>query len=211
MQPSCNRVRINLQGIKHFGVKDPTAHKALEALQEKGYIIFGRDSFAGFYIRLVERVGTVERMIEVVMLGEVNCFGELVNFPQKIGHFASLVPGTEPGEVFALNIREGIPEVIFLFGDMLICSKDKIPQPGGIAILPFGRNGKRFLLCNIPGLISNDDNPLEQRFRWHPSAFSAETKDYFDQEFDREGWPGQAIPTEFVLGTVLRMTRHLTF
>lgn len=28
----------------HFGIKSPTAHKTLEALQRKGYLYFGRDS-----------------------------------------------------------------------------------------------------------------------------------------------------------------------
>ena len=207
-----NRSAPRLEEIaSHFGVRSPTAHKALETLQDKGYIRFGRESFAGFYIRLIERAGTAERLIEVVTVGYVNRYGELIDFPQKIRHFASIVPGTEPGEVFALDIRESIPEVNFLFGDSLICSKDKKIHPRGIAVLPFGRNGKRFLLCHIHSLVSDEDASQEQRFKWSPIAFSEETKDYFDQEFDKEGWPGQTFPAEFVLGTVLRMTRHLAF
>ena len=37
---------------EHFKVKRPTAHKALEALQSKGYLYFGRDRISGFFIRL---------------------------------------------------------------------------------------------------------------------------------------------------------------
>ncbi len=39
----------------HFDVKPPTAHKTLEALQRKGFLIFDRTSTSGFFIRLIER------------------------------------------------------------------------------------------------------------------------------------------------------------
>ena len=68
---------------EHFGVTAPTAHKALKSLQSKGYLYFGRDSISGFFIRLIERAGASEIMIEVPIAGKVNGFGELFDFPEK--------------------------------------------------------------------------------------------------------------------------------
>ena len=189
---------------EHFGVKLPTAHKTLEALHNKGYIYFARDSVSGFFIRLIERAGTSETMIEVVIAGKVNRHGELFEFPKKLGHFASVLPGAKPDEVFALVAAEGIPEANILAGDWLICDRSKRPQPGDIAILPLGKRGKRFFLCRIHSLTSDKDlDTLEasnqypipeklldtspgQRFNWTPLAFGKETEEYFLQEAEKE-------------------------
>ena len=64
----------------HFGVKSPTAHKTLEALQSKGYLYFGRDSISGFFIRLIERAGSAETVIEIPIAGKVNEYGEVYDF-----------------------------------------------------------------------------------------------------------------------------------
>src|SRR6266542_4431660 len=70
----------------HFGVKPPTAHKTLEALHNKGYIYFARDSVSGFFIRLIERAGSLETMIEVVIVGKVKRYVELMEFPANHSH-----------------------------------------------------------------------------------------------------------------------------
>src|SRR5690242_17146834 len=105
----------------YFGVKPPTAHKILEALHNKGYIYFARDSVSGFFIRLIERAGSAETIIEVVIAGNVNRYGELNNFPENHGHFASVLQGASPEGVFALLVTENIPEASILVGDLLIC------------------------------------------------------------------------------------------
>ena len=214
---------------EHFGVKPPTAHKTLEALHNKGYIYFARDSVSGFFIRLLERGGAAEVMIEIAIAGKVNRFGELTDYPEKHGHFASVLQGADPEKVFALAISENIPEANILHGDLLICDMAKRPQPGDIAILPLGKSGRRFLLCRIHSLTSDRDletfeasNPypvpenildtsLGQRFNWAPLAYSPETEEYFLQEAEKEDMPLRAIPPEFVMGTVLRLTRHLAY
>jgi SOS-response transcriptional repressor LexA len=213
----------------HFGVKPPTAHKTLEALHNKGYIYFARDSASGFFIRLIERSGAAETMIEVVVIGRVNRYGELINFPENHGHFASVLPGANPEDVFALVVTDNMPEASILVGDVLICDRGKRPQPGDIAILPFGRSGRRFFLCRIHSLTSDKDldnvevsnrYPIPeklldtspgQRFHWSPLAFGSDTKDFFAHEADKEKMPLRAIPPEFVLGTVLRLSRYLAF
>lgn len=214
---------------EHFSVKPPTAHKTLEALHNKGYIYFARDSVSGFFIRLLERGGAAERMIEVVIAGKANRFGELTEFPEKHGHFASVLPGANPDDVFALSVTEDMPEASILHGDLLICDRSKRAQPGDIAIIPFGKSGKRFFLCRIHSLTSDRDldnlevsnqypipenlldTSLGQRFNWTPLAFGKETEEYFLQEAEQEGMPLRAIPPEFVMGTILRLVRHLAF
>src|SRR5688572_21578391 len=141
----------------HFRVKPPTAHKTLEALHNKGYIYFARDSVSGFFIRLIERAGSAETMIEVVIAGKVNRYGELNSFPENHGHFASVVPGANLDDVFALAVTDNIPEASMLVGDVLICDRGKRPQPGDIAVLPFGRSGRRFFLCRTHSLTSDKD------------------------------------------------------
>jgi SOS-response transcriptional repressor LexA len=211
----------------HFGVKPPTAHKILEALHNKGYIYFARDSVSGFFIRLIERAGSAETIIEVVIAGRVNRFGELTEFPEHHGHFASVLPGANHEDVFALLVIESIPEASIVRGDLLICDRGKRPQPGDIAILPFGRSGRRFFLCRIHSLTSDKDldnlevsNPYPipeklldtspgQRFHWSPLAFGSETENFFEKEAQKEKMPLRAIPPEFVVGTVLRLSRNL--
>ena len=134
----------------HFGVKAPTAHKILRALQSKGYLYFGRDSISGFFIRLIERAGSTETVIEIPITGKVNRYGELIDFPELLGHFPTLLVGAEPGNVFALVVTEDIPEVSILAQDLLICDVGKLPQPGDIAILPFGKDFRTIFL--VPDL-----------------------------------------------------------
>jgi len=123
-----------------------------------------------------------------------------------------------------LTIKESIPEAKLLFWDTIICSTKNELQPGDIAVLPFGISGNRLLLCWIRELISaedlienkssNDNNKpeaLEHCFKWAPIAFGDETIDFFAQEFNDEGGLVEVMPMEFVVGTVLRMTRHLNF
>ena len=213
----------------HFGVKPPTAHKTLEALHNKGYIYFARDSVSGFFIRLIERAGAAETIIEVVTAGKIDRYGEVLEFPKKHGHFATVLPDINPEDVFALVAIENIPEASILIGDRLICDRSKRPQPGDIAILPLGKKGKRWLLCRIHSLTSDKDlDNLEasntypvpeklldksrgQRFNWLPVAFSKETEEYLLREVEKEKMPMRAIPPEFVMGTVLRLSRNLAF
>lgn len=214
---------------EHFRVKSPTAHKALEALRSKGYLYFGRDSISGFFIRLIERAGAAEIMIEVPLAGKINRLGELYEFPEKHGHLATLLMGAEPGEVFALWVTEDIPEANMLAHDILICDYGKRPKPGDIAILPFGKQSGRWFLCRIYSLtldeeldsleVSNKyqipddllDTSPGQRFNWAPIAYYEETEDYFLEEAQKEDVPLRPIPPNFVMATVLRLTRTLAF
>lgn len=210
---------------KHFYVKSPTAHKTLKAIQKKGYLYFGRDSISGFFIRLIERAGSTEIVLEVPTIGKVNKYGEIYKFPKKIGHFASVFSGAKPSEVFALAVMDDIPQSNILSQDLIIFDIGKEPQPGDICIFnwehwllirvcsyTFDRNTISFetdLPYPIPENLKKKD--LEQWLNWIPLAYDDDTSDYFQELADREGLPMVPIPPDFVVATALRLTRTLAY
>ena len=214
---------------EHFKVKRPTAHKALKALQSKGYIYFGRDSVSGFFIRLIERAGSAETVIEIPIAGKVTKFGEVYDFPQKLGHFPTLLVGAEHQEVFALAVMDDIPQASMLAQDLLICDYGKRPQPGDVGIIPFGLKANRWFLCqmysltydkNTPQLIMASQYPipedllnkdLGQKLNWTPLAYDEDTEEYFLDLTQEEDVPEGPIPPELVAATVLRLSRALAF
>ena len=214
---------------KHFGVTSPTAHKTLESLQSKGYLYFGRDSVSGFFIRLIERAGSAETVIEIPIAGKVNKYGEVYDFPQELAHFPTLLIGSEPGEVFALVVMEDIPQAGMTAQDLLICDYGKRPQPGYICIIPFGLNAKRLYLCQMYSLTYDKDTPqlimarqypipenllnkdLGQKLNWTPLAYDEDTEEYFLDLAQEEDVPEGPIPPELVAATVLRLSRSLAF
>ncbi len=122
----------------HFGVKLPTAHKTLEALQRKGYLFFRRSREAGYFIRLAERGGGLEKLIEILIVGKIDPYGEVFDFPQQHGHFPIVLQGVDEHEVFALEAAADLPQANILAGDYLICDYGKRPQPADLCLLPFG-------------------------------------------------------------------------
>jgi len=84
---------------------------------------------------------------------------EYLEFPKNHGHFATILKGAEPEEVFALWVTEVISQANILSGDLLICDYGKKPQPGDIAVLPMGLKAERFLLCRIYSLTMDKDMP----------------------------------------------------
>ena len=213
----------------HFNVKSPTAHKTLKALMRAGYLYFGRDSFSGFFIRLIERAGPTERMIEINTVGKVNRFGEVYDFPEKYGHFATVLIGADPLDVFALAVTEDIPEASILAGDLLICDFAKKPQPGDIAIIPFGQKARRWFLARMHSTTFDKDTPqlvmanqypipeeltdkqLGKKLNWAPLAYDEGTEEHLLRIIEDEDVPMAAIPPDLVLATVLRLSRTLAF
>jgi SOS-response transcriptional repressor LexA len=210
----------------HFKIKLPTAHKLLEELQHKGYLYFGRDKVSGFFIRLIERAGSAEIMVEVILAGRVDGYGELFDFPEEIGHFASVLVGSKPDEVFALGVVDDIPQVNIQAQDLIIFDREKKPQPGDICIAPIG---KRLFLVRIysktydremPSLLMAQKYPipekltdpeLGQELNWTPLAYTDENQDYFIQVADEQHWPMRPLRPEFILATALRLIRTLAF
>ena len=118
----------------HFDVKPPTAHKTLEALQRKGFLIFDRTSTSGFFIRLIERAGAQEIVANVPLIGKVSELGEVYDFPEPLGEFQAVLVGVNPKEVFSLVLTEDIPQVSMETNDFIIFDAGKTPQPGDICI-----------------------------------------------------------------------------
>jgi hypothetical protein len=99
--------------VGHFGLKMPTAHKSLSALQSKGYLYFGRDSKSGFLAHLIERAGSAEIVMELPAAGKIGAFAEPIDFPSEIGHFTSIFVGGFPDPIFALAVSEDIPRPVY--------------------------------------------------------------------------------------------------
>ena len=211
---------------QNFSVKSPTVHKALKALMHKGYLIFGRDSQSGFFIRLIERAGSVETVLEVPITGKVNRYGEIYEFPKKHGHFASVLSGPKPDQVGALAITDDIPEASMKAGDLLIFDLDKKPQPGDISILPletklliqvqsitFDERNELFdLALDYPMPEAIRDEDLHKWVNWYPLAWHEDTtKSHFLELSENEGLPQRSIPIDMLLGVAIRLSRQLAW
>ena len=210
----------------YFGVKPPTAHKYLAALQKKGYLIARRTSSSGFYIRILERAGEAESITEINITGWVDSYGELLDFPSEIGHFATTLIGAKPENLFALVAMENLPEANILINDFIIFDMDKEPQPGDIIIGPIG---SRLFLTQIdsrtfdertPALVMKQDYPIpeallptdrQHHFHWHTLAYTEETDNYFMNIADEERFQIKPIPREFIPATALRLIRALSY
>lgn len=210
----------------HFSVKAPTAHKILSALQSKGYLYFGRDRKSGFFIRLIERAGATEVVMEVPIAGKITVLGEVVDFPKELGHFVSVFVGATIGEVFALIVTENISQANMVAGDLIVFDTSKKPQPGDICIAPIGH---RLFLIHIPSKtmdrefhsfetaiwypIPNDliDPELDQMLNWYPLAYNEETHDQLTSVAEEQNWPNAPLPSNLIVATALRLIRPLAF
>lgn len=209
-----------------FNIKPPTVHKILEALQSKGYLYFGRDSVSGFFIRLIERAGTSEVVAEITISGKVNQYGEVYEFPHKLGHFSTVFIGSKPDEVFALYLTADIPQISMCSQDLIIFDIGKKPQPGDICLAPIGSRifliqigSKTFderttsLLVAQQYPVPNDlINPdIQQDLNWYPLAYNEESHQYFISVAEEENWPIKPISSDLVIATALRLIRQLAF
>jgi SOS-response transcriptional repressor LexA len=211
---------------EHFTVKALIAHKILEALQSKGYLYFGRDPVSGFFIRLIERAGSAEVVMEVPIAGRVGEYGEVVDFPAEIGHFASVFVSAKPDAVFALAVTKDIPEASILAGDLIIFDLNKKPQPGDICIGPIGQ--KLFLIkidsktydsetfspqtaqsYPIPEDLAKPE--LKQMLNWYPLAYNDITQAWFTQVAEGQNWGIGPLAAKLIVATALRLSRALAF
>ena len=211
---------------EHFSVKAPTAHKILEALQSKGYLYFGRDPVSGFFIRLIERAGSAEVVMEVPIGGRVGEYGEVIDFPAEMGHFASVFIGANPDAIFALAVAKDIPQASILAGDLIIFDLNKKPQPGDICIGPIGEklfliridsktyDGSTFSIDTaqsypIPEELTKPE--LDQLLNWYPLAYEDNTEDWFTRVADSQGREIGPLSSDLIVATALRLSRGLAF
>jgi SOS-response transcriptional repressor LexA len=211
---------------EHFGVTPPTAHNMLETLQTKGYLYFGRSKVSGFFIRLIERAGSAETVVEIPVTGKIDAFGELFDFPTRMGHFATVLLAANPGDLFALFVTDEIQSAAMLPNDFLIFDMGKSPQPGDICIGPIG---DRLFLIRIDSKTFDKHTPqlemaqgypipepltdpsLGQQLHWYPLAYDDETEAFFLQVAEEEAVPIGPLPPDWIVATALRLTRPLAF
>jgi SOS-response transcriptional repressor LexA len=227
-----NYIRINecsprLEEIAaHFEIKSPTVHKILESLQSKGFLYFSRDKVSGFYIRLIEGAGTEEKFIEIAITGRIDLHGEVYDFPRELGHFAAVLVGSNPEDVFALFTSANISQANISNQDILIFDIGKKPQPGDICLTYIGE--RLFLVRiasktydeNLFSLVTAqpypvpselEDPQIRRKLNWTPLAYDEGTHDYFLQVAEDQKWVIQPISPDLVLATALRLVRQLAF
>jgi len=188
---------------RHFSVSSPTAHKALDTLQEKGYLYFGRDSYTGFYIRLIDFVDVSLQVAEISVLGRVDQYGRVHNFPEKTNHFATLSLQSNPNDLFALHVLGILPEFNFFPHDVLIMDQGKAPQVGDICLT---------LINEYRVLIQiTDEDEQTGRLSWITLDEDNETNPVIaDIQGSQESYP-QSFPREFIIATALRLTRSFAY
>jgi SOS-response transcriptional repressor LexA len=210
----------------HLSVTLPTAHTLLEALQSKGYLYFSRSKTAGFFIRLIERAGSPEIVMEVPLVGKVDRYGEVHDFPTMLAHFPSLLLGAKPDDVFALVLTEDIPQANMQMNDFILFDMGKKPQPGDVMIGPIG---ERLFLLKVQSKTFDRDTPaveegleypipealsdptLGQELIWYPMAYTEALEGYFLQVAEEQRWPIKPLSPGMVLATALRLVRALSF
>ena len=69
----------------YLGVKLPTAHKLLEALQSKGYLYFHRDKASGFFIRRSTGLGQPKLWLRLPWLVRSIVMASCLTFPRSLG------------------------------------------------------------------------------------------------------------------------------
>ena len=140
----------------NFSVTKPTANKMLNALQDKGHISFNRDKKSGFYIRLPERYTAKGTQREIMIAGNLDRYGEVLQFPKYHGHLPFMLPD-EVGDVLALDVYQHIPSAGILAKDRMIFARGGEAKPGDICIFPFG---DRNFLVRIYKLEFTEDTPF---------------------------------------------------
>jgi len=188
---------------KHLGVASPTAHKALKTLQDKGYIYFGRDRISGFYIRLIEFVDVSLQVAEISVLGQVDQFGIVHDFPEKSNHFATLALQSNPKDLFALHVSGNLPIFNFVPHDILIMDQGRSPQVGDICLTIINENR---ILIQITG-----QEKKTGKLSWITIGEDDDNNPVITEIQDSQGSYPHYLLKEFIIATALRLTRHLAY
>jgi SOS-response transcriptional repressor LexA len=186
---------------RHFSVASPTAHKALETLQDKGYLYFGRDSYTGFYIRLFELEDTSSGVTEIHFLGDVDPFGIVRNFPKITVHSATPTLRSNPKDLFAFHVAGDLPVFNMLPHDVLIMDQGKTPQVGDICLT-------RIDNYHVLVQITNEDEQTG-RLSWTTLDEDDENNPVIATIQESQDSLLQLLPRDFIIATALRLTRYL--
>ena len=186
---------------RHFSVASPTAHKALETLQDKGYLYFGRDNYTGFYIRIIDFKNTASGVAEIHFLGDADQFGIVHNFPQKTVHAATPTLRSKPEDLFALHVAGELPAFNLLPHDVLIMDRGKPSQVGDVCLTLIG---KYHVLIQII-----DEDQQTGRLSWITLDEDDDNNPVVIAVQESQDSLLQWLPRDFIIATALRLTRYL--
>jgi hypothetical protein len=159
----------------------------------------------------------------------VDSNGEVHEFPQEHGHFATVLQGAKQDDLFALVLLEDILAASMLVNDLIIFDQSKKPQPGDICIVPLGEPyGDRYFLVKIDSLTFDErtlspemrqeypvpeelDPEPGRQLNWYPLAMSEDPKGFFEAAAKQGLTIVFPLPAEFVLATALRLSRRLAY
>ena len=164
-------------------------------------------------------------MTEVVISGVVGHLGEVLEFPKNHGHFASVLAGAKPENLFAMAVGNDIPQANILAGDLIIFDQAKIPQPGDTCIAPIGERlfliyiGGKTFDARTPALVMSQKYQIpealsphrRQYLHWYPLAYDEDNHNYFLQIAEEQQMPISPYAPELILATALRLVRTLAF
>lgn len=222
----------------HFQVKLPTAHKTLDALQNKDFIFFMRHPERGFIIRLVERGGQGEKVFPLYIVGKVDQYGKVTDWldninllltrPNKLESLESIPiiqKGNDPFSFFGLKAEDDIPALSIEKGDVFVVDFEKTPVEEDLTLLPVGPDGQLYL-CRSLGLTVDDrffswdmkapyplpekfvKKDLGQRMFYIPAALNEYTEEFFSDPANDYAFPEVPIPMSLVFGTVVQSIRE---
>ncbi len=149
---------------------------------------------------MVEWVGSIVPVTEIVIAGGFDRFGKLHEFPKKHGHFPLILPGYNSDQLFDLQAWQHIPQAEILAIDLIVFCDDKQPKIGGIYVIPIGED------WFIVRLYSQDDY---RRFFWIPLAYDENTKVNYTRHFEKQGTTTGSIAKELILASAIALKRIL--
>jgi hypothetical protein len=193
-------------------------------LQNKGRLYFGRDPVTGFYIRIPEYHGTDQLVFDINIVGQVNRYGEVHEFPKKRGHFPVILPNPDPEATFAVELRQHIPAAGMQAGDLLILVSNQKAVPGDIGIFWFGNC---WLLVSLHPVDQDPDTPWYTMSKesdpeaireyheagylyWWPLAVSDDTLEYLVKSVTQTRIQWQPLAPKDILAVAVQLERPMT-
>jgi hypothetical protein len=172
----------------------------LRSLEEEGHLYFDRDDYSGFFIRLIEQLGTTSPLFEITITGGIDRYRRLREFPKKHGHFPVVLSGYEPDELFALQAWQHIPQADILANDLLIFDQAQEPKIGAMSVIPYSDD---FILAH---LVSQDD---DGGYFWIPIGYDESNKEVYIKYFEKYGVTPASITQELIVASAIALKRIL--
>ena len=142
-------------------------------------------------------------MAEISILGNVDQFGIVHNFPQKVSHTVTLTLQSNPKDLFALRVSANLPEFNMVPHDIIIMDQGREPQVGDICMTLV--NDHRIL-----NQITAEDHETG-RLSWMTLDGDDSNNPVISEKQESLAPYPQLLPRDFILATALRLTRYLAY